>query len=179
MTAVEFEIDTTSGLPVLPEGYFWRIGDVEVSWGGYSTIKRPGVSIMKGAEMVTKTRKVPVYGSQWWNKNQVVDEFTETYVEMDGPTERLAITFSDLTTTDKTTIPNFARDRGSSSVDGKPYQWHYDVPVGKEGAAYLAGRLYKIFLEDEERRKRNEAFKKALAATKEEIYGDYPPKTLK
>ncbi|UDL16650.1 hypothetical protein SEA_ATUIN_257 [Arthrobacter phage Atuin] len=181
MPVTEIEYDTETGLPVLPEGYFWRIGEVDTNprWYGDKTpYMEPAVLIMKEAGMVTKTRKVPVYGKQWWNKHQVVDELTETYEEMDGPTQKFSMTFSGLETRDKSTIPDFAKDRGASNTNGVEHTWHFDVPVGKEGAAYLAGRLYRTFLEWEEHKRRKEAFQKALAATKEEIYGDYPPKSL-
>jgi hypothetical protein len=175
------EVKTVTGLPELPEGYFWRVGEKDTNPGWYD--KKPrmesAVFIMRKAVMETKTREIPVYGTNWWQKNTVVDTITETYTEMGEPTEAFSQTFSGIHLARKEDLPEIGRiSSWTSDAKGVEYDWRYDVPVGPKGVALLAGMLYKRMLAHQESTEAYRKFKAAQSKVKEELYGDYPPKSL-
>jgi len=171
---------TQTGLPDLPEGYFWRVGDTDINPGWYDNkpVMRPAVFIMAEATMETKTRQAPVYGENWWDKGKVVGFVPETYEVQGEPEEVFVQTFSSITTHDKNDIPKIGRITGTSSRNDVEYEWDYSVPVGRQGVAYLAALLKQRFDAWQDSLARAEAYKKAEAENKEELYGDYPPKSF-
>lgn len=178
---VTIEYDLKSGLPDLPEGMFWRVGEKDTNPGWYDKIPhmKPAVFIMEEGKLETKTSEVPIYGTQWWNKHAVVETRIETYEEMSEPKVLFSQTFSQIQTNNKDNIPEFARiSSWSSDAKGVEYDWRYDVAFGEEGISYIAGILYRRLLDWKRSVKADEAFKKAQAKAKEELYGDYPPKSL-
>jgi hypothetical protein len=180
---IEYDLET--GLPVLPEGLFWRVGerDFQHYWRRVDRINKkpimkPAVMIMKESGVVTRERKVPIYGKQWWNKHQVVEEKIEYHQEMGGPVEVMYQEFDDLTTQNKDDIPEFAESYATLSRDGVDYEWYYNVPMSREGIAFLAGSLLKLYREQEKVINARQEIERARLEAKEKFYGDYPPKTL-
>lgn len=177
----EVKIDSETGLPELPEGYFWRVGEKDTNPGWYDKIPHmvPAVFIMREAQMITKSRDIPVYGENWWNKGTVVDTIPEEYEEMGEPTEAFSQTFGNIKLSRKEDLPEIGRIVSWCTDDkGVEYDWQYEIPVGPEGVACLAGMLYERMLAHQESKKAYEKFKAAQSKIKEELYGDYPPKTL-
>lgn len=178
-TEVEAKVET--GLPELPEGYFWRVGEVDTNPGWYDKkpTMSPAVMIMKQAGMETKTREIPIYGANWWQKNTVVDTITETYQEMGEETCEFSQTFSGIEVQDYTDVPEFGQiSSWATDSAGREYDRKYNVAVGPLGVGHVAGILYKRMQAYEVARKSRAAFKAAESAMKEDLYGDYPPKKL-
>jgi hypothetical protein len=176
----KIQIDAETGMPVLPEGYFWRVGDKDVAHYWYKTDKpnmKPVVQLMKTEGVVHKTREVPVYGKQWWNKNQQVDSVTEYYTEIGGPVEVMFHQFEGETRR-KEWIPDFASSRVHMLRDDEPVEWWYEIPINQQGIAFLATALWGMFTNQQEHLRAEEAIERAKLEAKEKFYGDYPPKSL-
>jgi hypothetical protein len=177
----EVETTTVTGLPELPEGMFWRVGEKDTNPGWYDNVPymAPAVFIMQEAQMETKTREVPVYGTRWYNKNTVVEHLTEEYEELGEPTVLFSQTFSNIDLHRKEDLPELGRiSSWSSNAQGEEFDWKYNLPVGPEGVAMIAGMLYKRLLAHQESAKASEKFRAAQSKIKEDLYGDYPPKSL-
>lgn len=181
MTTEVEEVKTVTGLPELPEGYFWRVGEKDTNPGWYDKIECmvPAVFIMREAQTETKTREIPVYGTRWYNKGVVVEHIPEEYEEMGEPTVAFSQTFSNIHLSRKEDLPELGRiSSWVTDRQGVESDWQYDLPVGPDGVALLAGMLYKRMLAHQESARAYEKFKAAQSKIKEELYGDYPPKSL-
>lgn len=170
-----------TGLPELPEGYFWRIGEKDINSGWYDNkpCMRSAVFIMREAQYEQKVTYTNVYGTFWYNKNIIVEKIPHTYMELGEPKEVFSQTYDDIRLSNKKELPEFGQIVGRSiNSNGKEYAWTYSVPIGTIGTIYIANLLKAQFDEYEDYRVRQEIFNKELDKTKEELYGDYPPKTL-
>jgi hypothetical protein len=176
----DVKIDAETGLPELPEGMFWRVGDRDVQIYWHKSDKprmRPVVQLMKTEGVIHKTRMVPVYGKQWWNKNQQVDEYEEHYSELGGPVEVMYHEFKG-NTIQQGWIPHFATSYVRMRIDGVPEEWAYEIPINKQGIAFLATALWLMFTDQQESLRKEEEIERAKLEAKETFFGDYPPKSL-
>jgi hypothetical protein len=177
----EVTIDPATGLPELPEGLFWRVGDVDRKygsggWARGSGNSKPGVSIMEW-QNVEKSERTPIYGTRWYNKRTVVVYDVRYWQEK----EAVAISsdlFTGHTAYTKDDIPSIGVDHGSMTRDGKTVEWHYEIPVNREGTLWLATKVrkdYRLAVEWHEQWEEAERAKKVM---RDEVYGDYPPKSI-
>lgn len=88
-----FEIDDATGLPALPEGFFWRVNEVSVEirkrlpdsewgpiyahWGGWSTYQPSGTG-----ESEERTKEVTVYKKRFLRKPLKTLELEYEYREI-------------------------------------------------------------------------------------------------
>lgn len=186
---MKYTIDPETGLPEVPEGYFFRLEDTTtfISRKGDIADARK-VPILKLIEVTTEQdyRVVPVRGTKWYNSLFVVGYREEAY---DVPKEKVVASkrFEGFRAT-KGEEPSFA-------INISPAQYweddktDYDVPVTKETLAWIAGMVWEGYLEviayDEQvaREKAEEAARVASLQdqadkAREELYGDYPPKSV-
>ena len=175
------DTDPLTGLPELPEGLFWRVGDFNRHYasGGWSSgfgDFLPGLGIMKMKD-VKKSKKVPIFGTRWYNKTIVVNHETVTWTEQEA-VPVYARLFTGHTAYSKDDIPDIGVECGSMSMHGKTTQWHYEIPVNHEGTSWLALKMRYEYLEQKEQSDKWEEAERAKKTMRESIYGDYPPKTL-
>lgn len=153
----------TIELPELPEGFFWRVGEV-TTYVGYTLreVKVPAVILM---ERVTKFNKpevsfgVIVDGSHGkWDVERQHIKFSSPFY---APT--------------KEDIPDFAVS--SKYVDyAKAY--YYYVGLDPEGIRHKAEAVLKLYNNTQEEKRKYEEEKRKEQEAKDRFYGDYPPKTL-
>lgn len=177
----EIVIDPATGLPELPEGLFWRVGDFARSYasGGWSRGSGgllPGIGIMRW-EYVKKAVTTPIYGTRWYNKKTVVEYDIDYTTEKEAQTVRAAL-FTGHTAYSKTEIPSIGYETGSMSMHGKTTEWNYEIPVTREGTLWLAEKLLKAYTASELYWKKYNEGEEAKKKMRDEIYGDYPPKTI-
>jgi hypothetical protein len=172
-------IDTTTGLPELPEGMFWRVGNSK-EWDDYGRERSyPAVMLMEKRDPVVKKTEVPVYGVNWLGmKTQTGTEWVETLEEQE-PLEVTATFFNNRFAPIEGKIPTIAINR-RKKLD--PYSdretWTYDIPFTEEGVAHNAKAIWDhqlLLKRNREEYERQQAEKKA---TEDRLFGDYPPKTL-
>lgn len=181
LTEQTVELSPLTGLPELPEGLFWRVGDFDRKWasGGWSggpVGDVPGIGIMKMKDVV-KSKEIPIYGTRWYNKAIVVAHETETWTEQEAVPFYVSL-YTGHTAYNKNDIPDIGAECGSMSHQGKTTQWHYEIPVNREGTLWLAKDLYEVYVDSEKRHAAWTAAENAKKTMRESIYGDYPPKTL-
>lgn len=185
---LEIIIDDSTGLPLLPEGMFWRVAEYEkrhysrYSYSTYTTRMHTGVQLIS-TDAIDKTREIPVFGTRWYNKNIVVENRTETYHELvetviaEEDFDEHGLLYDD---SEAPAIAVNIREASDSYYDR-----FYDIPISDAGVAYLAAKIYEKFYKDS----RNEAYnhnakideaarKKLEDIEKGRLLGDYPPNTL-
>lgn len=177
MTAAQtVELDPATGLPELPEGYFWRVGEIDQKYGtgGWSSGGRmkPGVSLMKMG-YVNKTEATPIFGTRWWNKHTQVDAKVREWSELEAVTviQRLFTGYAAA----PGEVPDIGIECGSMSMGGTMTAVHYEIPITPEGIKWIAKSIWKDFQVSEKWRKQVEDEKRYV---KENLYGDYHPKKL-
>lgn len=185
---LEIIIDDSTGLPLLPDGMFWRVAEYEkrhyprYSYRNYTTRMHTGVQLIQ-TEEIEKTREIPVFGTRWYNKNIVVEHKPETYHELVETVVASEYFDEHGLLYDDDKVPAIAVNVRESSESF--YDRLYDIPISDAGVAYLAAKIYEKFYEDS----RNEAYdhnakideevrKKLEDIDKARLLGDYPPKTL-
>lgn len=177
MTTQTVALDQHTGLPEVPEGYFWRVGEIDQKYGtgGWSSGGRmkPGVSLMTTG-YVTKYENIPIYGTRWWNKHiQVATEVREW-------PELAEVTVTQRLFTGWAAAPGRVPEigiecGGMGTIHGPLTTIHYEIPVTPEGIKWIAEGIWKDFQANEKWRKQIEDEKRYV---KENLYGDYPPKNL-
>jgi hypothetical protein len=160
---------------------FWRVGDVDRSYssGGWSSGSGkllPGISIMEWKD-VEKSEKTPIYGTRWYNKHTVV-EYDVRYWQEKEPVAVHSGLFTGHTAYAQGDIPSVGIKSGSMSMHGKTTQWHYEIPVNREGTLWLATELLKGYQSYKKWNDQWEEAERAKKSMRDEIYGDYPPKTI-
>ena len=177
----EVKIDPETGLPHLPEGLFWRVGVRDEvrhppywDFGGKPyTVQVDSVMLMKSNTQVAKTRKVPVYGDRWYNRDLVVGKKTEKYTEI-GDAVLGYENFSGRYTYSEDAVPELGVSTGWADSDGGVPRYYYKFPVTVETVAYLANLVFTAYLEDLEK-----ATAEILSREeRKRLMGDYPPKRL-
>lgn len=181
--------DTTTGLPELPEGMWWRIGAISsvdeygntrYGTGGWSSSYGGMVSAIQIMEnrLVQKTKEIPVYGDRWWNKHKIVDYDYEIKEELKDVAVFTRL-FCGYATPDEESIPEHASNMGSSGKIGGPIeQYHYSYHENADGARALAEMMIKEYHVSALREKAWRIAEEAKKKAKDELFGDYPPKTL-
>ena len=186
----KYTIDPETGLPEVPEGYFFRVEDTTRyvhRMKDLGTYVERQVPILKLIRLTTKEdyRTVPVKGTKWYNSFFVVgyrDEFYDI-VKEETAGSKLFEGFR----AEKGEEPSFAinvtpTDMWDNMVD-------YDVPVTKETIAWLACTVWEAQLEVldwEAQQARDKAeddlrereLREQADKAREELYGDYPPKSV-
>lgn len=160
--------ETTTNLPELPEGFFWRVGDSE----RFTYSRVPAVMIMESFYN-RSPREVHTYGSEWWNKNQVVSTKIE-YDTVKGERIRMSGTLRTNMCDTKAEIPEFGTFR--SLYEGTTVI--YSVPLNEDGIRHVAEKLFRRFTREQEEEERKLLEEACLESGKQKYYGDYPPKTL-
>jgi hypothetical protein len=127
---------------------------------------------------VTETEEVPIYGDRWWNKNKVVEYDCKYNKEL----KEVAVftrLFCGYATHDEKSIPEHASIKGSSGPIGGPIeQYHYSYHENADGARALAEMMVKEYHASVRREQAWEIALEAKRKAKDELFGDYPPKTL-
>lgn len=158
-TEVKIEIDTATGLPVVPEGFFWRVAD--------DAYGDPIVSLME--RRLTKVRKYRTFlGLDLGLGFKYVDEMADV-VESSRGFEGLARNPEEVPT-DATKV--------SQTHSGSGVVYRYTEPVNEETIAARAIEIMKCRLRAEESEKAWLKLKAEREALKAKYYGDYPPKKL-
>jgi hypothetical protein len=62
--------------------------------------------------------------------------------------------------------------------NGVPEEWAYEIPINKQGIAFLATALWLMFTDQQESLRKEEEIERAKLESKETFFGDYPPKSL-
>lgn len=177
----EIKIDPETGLPAIPEGMFWRVGvRDEVRHPPYwdfdgkpYTVQVDSVMLMKSNAEITKTRKVPVCGDRWYNRNIVVGKKTEKYTEI-GDAILGYENFAGRYVYSEDGVPELGKTTGWVESDGGVPRYYYNLPVTVDSVAYLAKLVFEDYLEDLEK-----ASAEILSREeRERLMGDYPPKRL-
>ena len=186
----KYTIDPETGLPEVPEDYFWRLEDTTTyvnRCGDLGRYVEREVPILKLIQFATDQdyRTVPVRGTKWYNRLFVVgyrDEFYDIVKEKTVASKRFEGFLAE-----KGEEPSFAINVDTDKFwDGRV---NYDVPVTKETIAWIAGMVWEGYLEvldweaQEAREKETEALRdKELRdqadKARDELYGDYPPKSV-
>lgn len=180
-TAVEekIEIDPETGLPVVPEGMFWRVGEEKTYISSNYSRREAVVRLMQVQEPITKKREMPIYGRTWWGGQKVVGKAFETYTEQPDPEPVYQLPFSHHTARKESDIPSFADHYVSRrNNEGDTLEWTFTVPITAEGIAWLATGIFRSYEKQQEADRKYEAIQKAKREAKDKFYGDYPPKTL-
>jgi len=200
---IEVKIDPETGLPVLPEDMFWRVGEIEeLSYDRYYHPKEPrrdmvpAVQLIQTGRQVERIRKVPVYGEHWWNRNSIVSERKETYFDIeDVPVESAKFKGRQ---NYKKYLPdiavnvslNYGYTYSVSYPEGKDVPeenkiYDYDIPMNEEGIAFLADVVWRDYMSDsydaairEDQWRDASILKAQEKANQERLFGDYPPKKL-
>lgn len=180
---------TTTGLPELPEGAFWRIGEIPAKdrWGqtvygtgGWASSvggKMSAVQIME-VRRVRKHTEVPVYGDRWWNKHTVVRHEPKTWHE-DEEVSVLTRLFTGYAARTLDDIPEHAVECGSSGpIGGPPTTYNYEYHVNADGARAIAEDMVKEYHRQVRQERAWRIAEEAKKRAKDELFGDYPPKTL-
>lgn len=179
--------ETTTGLPELPEGLFWRIGDISSKYGdgrtrygtgGWSSSvdgKCAAVQIMEMRD-VRKSEKIAVYGNRWWNKNTIVDYNVEYHTEREAVSTMTRL-FTGYSTYDIDSIPEHAVECGSMTSGGSK-EWHYEYHINADGARAIAESMLEDYRRQVIREKAWEIAERAKREANETLFGDYPPKVL-
>lgn len=185
---LEIIIDDSTGLPLLPDGMFWRVAEYEkrhyprYSYRDYTTRMHTGVQLIS-TDAIEKTREIPVFGTRWYSKNIVVGYRTETYHEL----VKTIVSKEDFDEHgllhDDDKAPAIAVNIRVAS--DSYYDRFYDIPISDAGVAYLAAKIYEQFYKDSRNEAYNhnakideEARKKLEEIEKGRLLGDYPPNTL-
>lgn len=183
------EIDETTGFPVVPEDYFFRVAEVarlELDEDTLECVKtlRGEVLLVKLIE-VEKARDLPIRGTHWWDRWRVVRMGYETYTVLEEKVvQKSSFDRHYAWEHEGEVVPAFAENVVEQSGRSR-----FDVPFSKEGIVWIAAKLWKeqqaalevereireakLAREQEARRKIEE-----FRAIKDELLGDYPPKTL-
>lgn len=188
MAEVELK-ETATGLPELPEGLWWRIGEISTKdeygntrygtggWSSSSGGKLAAIQIME-KRWVTETEEVPIYGDRWWNKHQIVkyDYPTKTELKEVAVFTRL---FCGYATHDEKLIPEHASNMGGTGPIGGPMEsYHYSYHENADGARALAEMMIEDYHSSVRREKAWQIAEEAKQKAKDELFGDYPPKVL-
>lgn len=186
MTKVEdeivIEIDPATGLPVVTDGYYWRVTDGK-TWMDSHMAPAFGRYIHTGPQVelrrkFTEDQTKNVYGVWPWNKNKIIRKYT-VQVERDH-----TIIFKK--------FEGWAGDKAPEvavNVQGRVFDIRFDIQQTAEGIAWIADKIWRghAVLEATQKARNAEAEKKRQKAEKEKaeleefkstFYGDYPPKTL-
>ena len=180
---------TETGLPELPEGLFWRIGEIPTTYkdgstrygtGGWASTSGgtyPAVQIMEVRD-VRKTKKVPVYGTRWWNKLCVVDHTEEIWYEREAVAVATRL-FTGYATNHAENVPEHAMECGGSGpINGPLTTIHYAYHVNADGARAIAADMIEGYHRSVQHAESWRIAEEAKRTAREKIYGDYPPKTL-
>lgn len=180
--------ETITGLPELPEGQWWRIGEISSvdewgqtrygtgGWASSSGGKMSAIQIME-KRWVTKSVKIPVYGDRWWNKNKVMEHEVKTKTELKEVSVFTRL-FCGYATEDESKIPEHAYRNGGTSGGGQPEKHHYSYHENADGARALAEMMVKEYHIQVRRERACRIAEEAKTKAKNELFGDYPPKTL-
>jgi hypothetical protein len=179
-----------TGLPELPEGQWWRIGEIDSEYedgtrrygtGGWASSSSPGklsaVQIMERRH-VAVIEETPIYGTHWWNKGSVVgyDERPVTQLKEVAILTRL---FTGYRTTRREDIPEHAVSAGSGGPSGGPPDYyHYSYHENADGARASAEMMIEEYEEIVKQERAWRIAEEAKKRAKAELFGDYPPKTL-
>lgn len=177
LTTQTVELDQHTGLPEVPEGYFWRVGEIDEKYGtgNWSSGGRlkPGVSLMK-MDYVVKKEATPIFGTRWWNKHTQVDAEVREWSELE-PVTMIQRLFTGWAAAPGE-VPDIGIECGGmGSINGPLTTIHYEIPITPEGIKWIAEGIFADFQAAEKWRKQIEDEKRYV---KENLYGDYPPKKL-
>lgn len=154
---------SVTGLPELPEGYFWRVGSVR------GMDFREGVAIMR---TVKEIKEVRTERKRRW---KVFTEIERRVVE----SELLAHFY-------EFGRFNFAL-KGEDLPEGayevrlanySPPGYHFKLPLNEETVLWMANRLFKVFERNRLKQQEEGARQEQYLAAASELFGKYPPKTL-
>lgn len=178
-----------TGLPELPEGQWWRIGEIDDKyegggtrygtggWASSSRGKMSAVQIMK-KQGETRVEETPIYGDRWWNKNSVVGYDKKTVHEI----KEVAVftrLFTGYLAHSQADIPEHTVECGSQGpIGGPPDSFHYSYHENADGARAIAAMMVKEYHASEKRKRERRIAEEAKRRAKDELFGDYPPKTL-
>jgi hypothetical protein len=176
-TATEFDIDTATGLPVVPEGFFWRVGNAADydDYGGKKTY--PGVALMQKQEPKLETFETPIHGVNWLGISKIVGYDKEERLVDQEPKQVYFEKFSPRFAFKEENIPSFA-------VNQRPYKaynedsWFYDLPLSEEGISYLATYIWNDHIKQMRKKEEYDRRMAERRTLEEKFFGDYPPKTL-
>lgn len=143
----ENEIDL-SVLPVLPDGYYWKVGkkDTNPGWYDNKPTWEDALLIVRRGRVEATTKEVDVYGTQWWNKNSVVGKETKTFKELTEDKTLFSHAYRHIEVTSAHDLPDFGRITGRmTNAQGVEHGWWYDLPVDQAGTEFLAKILYSRF----------------------------------
>jgi hypothetical protein len=158
-TKFEVEIDNETGLPVVPEGFFWRVGQYK-EWED-----DPYVFLME--HRLTDVRKEKKFLG-------LIPTGGYKYVKEMGDVRESSRSFKGWTTSENK-IPPGAR---LISQNTKGDYFEYSEPVNDET---IRARAIDIMVARHEADEAEAAWNKLKAereAVKDKYYGDYPPKSL-
>ena len=199
---MEVKIDPETGLPILPEDMFWRVGEVEEKiydrWyrNEPRRVQVPAVQLIQTGREVDRTRMVPIYGGHWWNRNSIVSERQEMYTEIVD--QRVVYAKFKGRQNYKKYMPdiavnvslNYGHTYSVSYPEGRDVPeenkiFDYDIPMNEEGIAFLADVAWRGYMADmhndairEDQYRDAQILADQEKANQERLFGDYPPKTL-
>lgn len=154
----------TIELPEVPEGFFWRVGEVTTYYGpALAETKVPAVLLMERVYTHSKPDKDTF--------NRAVEGKPGNWV-----VERCRLNFGTAFYAPKEKdIPSFAV-RSEYKDYAKAY--YYSVGMDAEGIRHLAESVLKTYHEIQEEDRKYEEEERKKQEAKDRFYGDYPPKTL-
>lgn len=182
MDIEDIEIDPETGLPLLPEGQFWRVGRKDRPRDMYPRYYidtyedvnyGEGVFLMGPKRRVERTTETPVYGVGWY-RNKVVRYDTNTFYEDEEEVIDFR-SFSSFIATSKDVIPEFGTYTFKYDNTERCY---FDVSLSEEGIAFVASSIMSVRLAAERRQKQADEKARKAQELKDKFYGDYPPKKL-
>jgi hypothetical protein len=151
-----------TGLPVLPEGYFWRVGEIDD--GRTST---DVVMLMKSTVEVSEVRAK----TYWWKAPEMKTVTTNYDTRI---ASRDFYAFADT----EEEVPEDAVDEPYPVHTGDNFVWRYQMPLTPENITKVAREIYDEFMKDREREERVRAEAEKQAKLREAYFGDYPSKVL-
>lgn len=176
----DYTLDENTGLPVLPEGFFWRVG--EASFWNLTVLR---VSVMQEwfvteEEHVWKTFTIPGTWRTFW-KDQKRDQLV---IEEKKIRKTCRVRSRDAMETDvfphmeDTGLSKKGRTEEMLQEEGfvrtGPQGWAKVLEPTEETVLDIALRVYGDFMEGQEK----DAALKAQRQEIEKLTGDYPPKKL-
>lgn len=162
--------DATTGLPELPEGYFWRVGKVtteQMRWDGRQITQTiEGVGLIRKTTKTTKTEH-PVYGENWYNAWKKVGTRFEETVEVTEKTVDYETFDTTYQLSEKDEVPAYARNVRDHTYSDELICREHEITIDEAGISFLADKIFTYWSERETER-----------LNKARLFGDYPPKTL-
>lgn len=176
------ETTTKVQLPEVPEGYYWKIGNMPKGWGrpvytdGYDNVQPdPAVMLMKRGEGQEEWCD-PIYKKSWWSGQEKYAGLGEPYMRDVQDSVFRAKAFNDdwKVATDADVPPAGIITHHTLPSTQRLASTSFKVKMSDDGIVWIAEKIMEEFRAWQKR----EEYYETEAALRDKYYGEYPPKVL-